>query len=175
MSDRGPAHGHRSLLAVPARGMKERLNGLKKREWFRPVAPVVAVEAADRVFERRDVRSPYMSFAPALRAAAAERCPAMTHYDRSSRPQTVAAADDAWLHALLLAVAARTRCEALINTSFNARGRPILNTIADALGLLRTDDDLDYVLVDDWLFAKRDDLAAAVVELSGVDAGRGHL
>ena len=102
-------------------------------------------------------------------------CPAMTHYDRSSRPQTVAAADDAWLHALLLAVAARTRCEALINTSFNARGRPILNTIADALGLLRTDDDLDYVLVDDWLFAKRDDLAAAVVELSGVDAGRGHL
>ena len=175
-AEHGPrALGHRSLLAVPARGMKERLNGLKKREWFRPVAPVVAVEAADRIFERRDVRSPYMSFAPALRAAAAERCPAMTHYDRSSRPQTVAAADDAWLHALLLAVAARTRCEALINTSFNARGRPILNTIADALGLLRTDDDLDYVLVDDWLFAKRDDLAAAVVELSGVDAGRGHL
>ena len=55
------------------------------------------------------------------------------------------------------------------------RGRPILNSIADALGLLRTDDDLDYVLVDDWLFAKRDDLAAAVVELSGVDAGCGHL
>ena len=45
-----------------------------------------------------------------FRAAAAARCPAMTHYDQSSRPQTVTAADDAWLHALLLAVAARTPC-----------------------------------------------------------------
>ena len=126
--------------------MKARLNSLKKREWYRPVARVVAAEAAARVFGRPGVRSPYMSFAPALRADAAARCPAMTPYDRSSRPQTVAAADDAWLHALLLAVGALTRCEALINTSFNARGRPILNSIADALGLLRTADDLDSVL-----------------------------
>ena len=96
----------------------------------------------------------------------------MTHYDRSSRPQTVRASDDAWLHALLIAVAERTACEALINTSFNARGKPILNLIADALGLLHTDDDLDYVLVDGWLFHKRDDLAAAVVEISGAGPER---
>ena len=61
----------------------------------------------------------------------------------------------------LLAVGALTRCEALINTSFNARGRPILNSIADALGLLRTDDDLDYVLVDAALLVAHESVAHA--------------
>lgn len=163
-AEHGPrALGHRSLLAVPSDGMKERLNALKFREWYRPVAPVLADEDADRVFardaSRRPVTSPFMSFAPALSAAAAEALPAVRHTDRTARPQTVsnvpgAAGYEPWLHAVLTEVQALTGWAVLINTSFNSRGRPILNSLAEALSLLVECDELDYVLVENWLFSK---------------------
>ena len=69
----GPrALGHRSLLALPAAGMKRRLNAVKVREWWRPVAPVLLAEEAPRVFEPSagGMVSPYMSFAARLRPVA---------------------------------------------------------------------------------------------------------
>jgi predicted NodU family carbamoyl transferase len=155
----GPrALGHRSLLAAPSLGMKERMNALKAREWYRPVAPVLLAEEADRAFDRdsphRPLHSPFMSFAPKLSRAAAEALPATTHHDNTARPQTVDEGDEPWLHALLQAVKARTGWGVLINTSFNTKGKPILNTLGEALDLLRDCEDLDYVLVEDWLFAK---------------------
>jgi predicted NodU family carbamoyl transferase len=93
-SEHGPrALGHRSLLSYPSAGMKERMNALKAREWYRPVAPMVAEEEADSMFERdalnQPLHSPFMSFAPFLKPNAAVALPAVTHADSSARPQTV--------------------------------------------------------------------------------------
>ena len=138
--------------------MKERMNALKFREWYRPTAPVLLAEEADRAFVRdsplRPLHSPFMSFAPKLTPVAAAALPAITHADGTARPQTVDESDEAWLHALLDAVKAETGWGVLINTSFNSRGKPILNTLSEALELLRDCEDLDYVLVEDWLFSK---------------------
>ena len=95
-----------------------------------------------------------MSFAPRLTAAAAAALPAIAHADGTARPQTVAAEDEPWLHALLEAVRAETGWGVLINTSFNSKGKPILNTLEEALTLLRDCEDLDYVVVEDFLFSK---------------------
>ena len=139
--------------------MKERMNALKFREWYRPTAPVVlAGPEADRTFHRdspyRPLHSPFMSFAPRLKPEAAAALPAITHFDGTARPQTVSRDNEPWLHSLLEAMKAKTGWGVLINTSFNSRGKPILNTLAEALNLLRDCEDLDYVLVEDWLFAK---------------------
>ena len=83
--------------------MKDRMNRLKRREWYRPVAPTVALEHMLDLFEVA-ISSPYMSFAPILRPDAARTCPAVAHFDNTSRPQTVSATDEPWVHALLLAL-----------------------------------------------------------------------
>ena len=84
----------------------------------------------------------------------AKRFPALAHVDGTARHQSVSEDDDAWLWALLRAVGKRTGLSALINTSFNTRGRPICNTLREALQMLDEEPDLDYLLVDDWLFSK---------------------
>ena len=130
--------------------MKDVLNRIKFREWWRPVAPIVAVEDALRVFETLP-RSPYMTFAPRLRPEAARALPAIAHFDGTARPQIVAAHDEPWLHALLMAVRDQTGWAVLINTSFNVRGKPILNRAAEALELLRESPEMSGVLLEDWL------------------------
>ena len=151
----GPrALGHRSLLADPSRpGSKDRLNAVKRREWWRPTAPVVAFEDALRVFETLP-RSPYMSFAPRLAPAAAAALPGIAHFDGTARPQVATRDAEPWLHALLLAVKRRSGWAALINTSFNTKGRPILNTAREALALLEADG-LDGVLIEDVLVTRK--------------------
>ena len=151
----GPrALGHRSLVAVPDTDeVRARMNRLKFREWYRPVAPMIADDDLEAAFGA-DVRSPYMSLAPRLTDATARAFPALAHLDGTARHQSVGPADEPWVHALLLAVKALTGLGALINTSFNTRGKPICNTVAAALAMLDDLDDLDFVLVEDWLFAK---------------------
>jgi len=66
---------------------------VKAREWYRPVAPMLLAEEADRVFARdaaqRPLHSPFMSFAPVMLPGAAEALPAVAHADLTARPQTV--------------------------------------------------------------------------------------
>ena len=59
------------------------------------------------------------------------------------------------MHSLLLAVGRKTGLAALINTSFNTRGKPIVNTVRECLKMLDEQVDLDYVLIEDWLFRSR--------------------
>lgn len=147
----GPrALGRRSLLAVPGKGACHAMNVVKFREWWRPCAPVVAHEDLLRVFATLP-RSPYMSFAPDLTEGAKEALPDIVHFDGTARPQTVSNEDDAWLHKLLLAVKARTGWAVLINTSFNARGKPILNTAREALALLGSSRMMSAVVFDGTL------------------------
>lgn len=109
----GPrALGHRSLLALPTSlDIKDRMNAVKAREWWRPVAPMLMAEEVDVVFSSPPVPivSPFMSFAPRLHPAMESRAPGIWHFDGTARPQTVAHdGDDPWLHTLLAAVKRRT-------------------------------------------------------------------
>merc|ERR1712039_331911 len=132
--------GHRSLLAVPdSDSMRDRMNRLKVREWYRPVAPMIADEALNQVFGR-DVKSPTMEMAPKVRDDVRQRFPALSHLDGTARHQSVGARDEPWIHVLLLAVGAHTGLAALINTSFNTKGNPIVNTVKSCLDML---DDLN--------------------------------
>ncbi|HZV65060.1 MAG TPA: carbamoyltransferase C-terminal domain-containing protein [Telluria sp.] len=138
-SEFGPrALGHRSILGDPRRdGLRDWINArVKQREWFRPLAPMVLLERAEAFFDLR-APSPFMQYAAPVRAAAAPLIPAVTHVDGSARLQTVGQRDDPLLRALLLAFEARTGVPVLLNTSFNRRDEPIVETPAEALAAFR--------------------------------------
>jgi carbamoyltransferase len=134
-SEFGPrALGHRSLLAHPGRRENlERLNDVKGREQFRPVAPMVLAERAADLFEGGPLPSPFMLFTHRVREPWAERIPAAVHADGTARIQTVAAADEPLVHALLRAFEARTGLPVVVNTSLNTAGRPMVDDPRDAL------------------------------------------
>ncbi len=136
-SEFGPrALGHRSLLADPTRSDNvERLNDIKGREQFRPVAPMVLLERAAELFERGPIPSPYMLFVHDVRPAWRDRLPGVTHIDGTARAQTVDPADDPLTARLLTAFADRTGVPVLVNTSLNTAGRPMVDSPRDALEL----------------------------------------
>jgi carbamoyltransferase len=129
----GPrALGARSILASPIDpAMQMRLNELKDREDFRPVAPAVAHEDLAAWFAPAGANggaSPFMLFVYDVAPEHAVRIPSACHSDRSARVQTVDAASHPRFHALLRAFARRTGVPVLVNTSFNVRGEPIVGT-----------------------------------------------
>ena len=134
-SEFGPrALGHRSLLADPRDAdATQRLNRVKGREEFRPVAPVVRAEDAAWLLREGPLPSPYMVFTHQVAPAWRERIPAAVHVDGSARAQTVTVEDHPRLHATLSAFGECTGVPALINTSFNTAGRPIVDSPVDAL------------------------------------------
>jgi carbamoyltransferase len=151
----GPrALGARSILASPLNvAMQERLNAIKDREDFRPVAPAVTQEAAREWFvDGRD--SPFMLFLDRVRTDKAERIPAARHVDGTARVQTVSRKQQPLFHALLEAFAAQTGVPVLINTSFNARGEPIVCTPRDALAAFCTTA-LDALAIGPFLLEKQ--------------------
>eukprot|EP00668_Euglena_longa_P031923 GGOE01041195.1.p1 GENE.GGOE01041195.1~~GGOE01041195.1.p1 ORF type:complete len:586 (-),score=223.84 GGOE01041195.1:315-2024(-) len=154
----GPrALGHRSLFAIPtSQKMKDRLNTIKVRQWFRPVAPTMNAEAVPVLFEDDTVVSPYMSFAPKLKPGADKQYPAIAHYDGSARPQTVTREANPWLYELLNLVAKGIGQPVVINTSFNTKGKPIINTIKEVIELLKILPDLDHVYVEGKLFSREE-------------------
>jgi carbamoyltransferase len=133
----GPrALGHRSLLANPSRRENlARLNDVKGREQFRPVAPMVLAERAVQVFRRGPVPSPYMLFVHDVRPQWTERIPAVVHVDGTARIQTVDGARQPELARMLHAFERRTGLPVVVNTSLNTAGRPMVDTPRDALEL----------------------------------------
>jgi len=129
----GPrALGNRSLLADP-RGIhiKDQVNEIKRRQKFRPFAPVILAEHVDKFFHmpRGWHSSPYMQ--SIARCRRPDLFPGICHVDGSSRVQTVEA-DGSGIRRLLEAWYERTGCPLLLNTSLNIRGEPIVNDRADA-------------------------------------------
>jgi carbamoyltransferase len=138
-SEFGPrALGHRSILGDPRRAvMRDWINAkVKEREWFRPLAPIVLLEHASEFFDIRRP-SPFMQFAAPVLPEAAHRIPAVTHVDCTARLQTVAPDDDPLLRALLESFASRTAVPVLLNTSFNRKEEPIVESPAEALQSFR--------------------------------------
>lgn len=134
----GPrALGARSLLASPIDpGMQQRLNELKDREDFRPVAPAILAERLGEWFapaEANQGRSPFMLFIYDVKEGQGARIPSACHTDRTARVQTVHRETNPRFHALLEAFERRTGVPVLVNTSFNVRGEPIVCTPKDAI------------------------------------------
>ena len=136
-SEFGPrALGHRSLMAHPGRAENlERLNDVKGREQFRPVAPMVLAERAPEIFHDGPLPSPYMLFVHRVAPQWQDRIPAVVHVDGTARIQTIDDAATPHVAALLRAFEARTGLPVVVNTSLNTAGRPMVDDPRDALEL----------------------------------------
>ena len=133
-SEFGPrALGHRSLLADPREAANlERLNDVKGREQFRPVAPMVLAERAPEIFDG-PLPSPFMLFTHRVRPGWAERIPAIVHVDGTARIQTVDREAEPAVARMLERFEALTSVPVVVNTSLNTAGRPMVDDPRDAL------------------------------------------
>ncbi len=171
----GPrALGARSIIGDPRSADMQKVMNLKikYRESFRPFAPSVLAEDADKYFDL-DADSPYMLLVSSLRKehrvpmtctqqqlfgidklnVKRSTLPAITHVDYSARIQTVHHTTNPRYHALLTAFKRQTGCSVLVNTSFNVRGEPIVCTPEDAYRcFMRTD--MDFLVIENFLLAK---------------------
>jgi carbamoyltransferase len=154
-SELGPrALGNRSILADPRTPeMKDHVNArVKFRQPFRPFAPIVLAERAGEIFED-DRESPYMLIAKAVRPEWRDKIPAIVHVDGSARVQTVTEESNPRMHRLLKEFDAITGVPVLLNTSFNIKGEPIVETPQDAIEcFLGTG--IDYLAIHDYLISK---------------------
>lgn len=150
----GPrALGARSMLASPIPAdMQERLNDLKEREQFRPMAPVVLEEEAAEWFSGAG-QSPFMLFVYNVAPDKAHRIPAVRHVDGTARIQTINRDQHALYYDLLKAFHARTGVPVLVNTSFNIRGEPIVCTPRDAVECFWTSP-LDALVIGSFVLEK---------------------
>lgn len=130
----GPrALGNRSLLADPrGKDIKDKVNEIKRRQNFRPFAPVILEEHAADYFQMPPgfETSPYMQTTAVCKHP--DEYPAIIHADKTSRVQTVPD-DGSGIRKLLEAWKVYTGCPMLLNTSLNIRGEPMVNSVADAL------------------------------------------
>jgi carbamoyltransferase len=155
----GPrALGARSILASPRDStMQSRLNKLKDREDFRPVAPVVVAERAHEWFDARNrstIDAPFMLFVFDVLPDKAAAIPAVRHIDGTARVQTVTRSQNRLLHDLLEAFGEITGVPVLVNTSFNTRGEPVVCSPRDALESFWTSP-LDALVIGSYLVEKR--------------------
>lgn len=169
----GPrALGHRSILADARNPEMQKIVNLKVkfREGFRPFAPIVLEEKYRHYFELTQ-KSPYMLLvAPIteeLRKTPPETrglqkvkeawslLPAVTHVDYSARIQTVGHEDHPQLHELLKAFEEKTKCPVLLNTSFNVRGEPIVESPSDAFSCFMNTN-IDALVIGNFLLLKEE-------------------
>jgi carbamoyltransferase len=154
----GPrALGARSILASPRDpNMQARLNDIKDREDFRPVAPVVIEEVAADWFDSKNsstIDSPYMLFVYDVLPHQAARIPAVRHVDGTARIQTVRRAQHPLYYDLLKAFERLTGIPVLVNTSFNTRSEPVVCTPRDAVECFWTSP-LDALVIGSLLLEK---------------------
>ena len=155
-SEYGPrALGRRSLLAHPGRKDNlDRLNAVKGREKFRPVAPMVLADRAGEIFDRGPIPSPYMLFVHDVRPSWRERIPAVVHVDGTARIQTVRRADNPDYHRAIQAFGELTGVPLVLNTSLNVKGEPIVETPQDAVRTL-LESKIDYLVLPHLVLSRR--------------------
>jgi carbamoyltransferase len=154
-SEFGPrALGGRSLLASPLlASSKDRLNVIKGRQAWRPVAPIVAAERIHELFTGPAV-SPYMNYVHWILPAHRERLAALSHPDGSTRAQSLPEDEDPALYAIIAAFGELTGYPILVNTSLNGPGQPILETPDHAMTFFLEHRDIDHLLADELLISR---------------------
>lgn len=153
-SEVGPrALGARSLLGDPRlRRTLVRLNRLKRREMWRPLAPSVLADQFDKFFV--GTPNPFMIMAAMVRPEVRAKLPAVVHIDGSARPQAVEPGDNPVFARLIDAFALETGLPVLVNTSFNTVGVPIVNSPDEAIATF-LDTDLDVLAIGDRFVTRR--------------------
>jgi carbamoyltransferase len=161
----GPrALGSRSILADPRDpNMRDKINSLvKKREGFRPFAPVVSKEDAGRYFDilpgDEDTYA-HMLYVTQVHPPYRQKLPAITHVDGSARAQTVSKEQNPRLWNLLKEFQRLTDLPIILNTSFNVKGEPIVCTPQEAINTFRNAN-LDLLVMGDYLVRPRNNSAA---------------
>tara|TARA_B100001123_G_C15317772_1_gene1026769 strand:+ start:1634 stop:3247 length:1614 start_codon:yes stop_codon:yes gene_type:complete len=129
------ALGHRSILADPrSKEMKMEINKkIKYREEFRPFAPAVALEDSNEFFEINNTEIPFMNITVKAKKEKIKDIPATVHVDGTSRVQTVSNKDDNGFHKLITEFKRKTNIPVVLNTSFNLKGQPIVESPRDAI------------------------------------------
>ncbi len=144
------ALGHRSILASPRQAqMKDIINErVKHREWFRPFAPVIPDEQATEYFDfpQGVADLGFMTFTVDAKDSAVEGAPATVHIDRTSRLQTLVKWRDPEFHRLATLFGELTGVPILLNTSFNDKDEPIVETAEDAVKTF-LGSDMDVLLI----------------------------
>jgi len=168
----GPrALGHRSILADPGHPeMRNRINAMvKMREAFRPFAPAVSLEQAHHWFDLPPgAELPYMIATADVRESFRARLPAITHVNGSARVQTVSASGNPEFHALLRAVGRTTGREMVLNTSFNVKGQPIVNTPREAIQTFLSTG-IEFLFLENILLRRRDPAVRAPAHSEGLE------
>lgn len=151
----GPrALGNRSILTSPyPKTMKDYLNKrVKFREDFRPFAPAILNEYTQDYFYINQ-ESPHMLITTKVKENKFQEIPSVIHLDNSARIQTVTAENNPKFRKLLEAFYAKTRCPVLLNTSFNVKGQPIVNSPDDAIRCFLSTN-IDVLAIGDFLTVK---------------------
>jgi carbamoyltransferase len=159
-SESGPrALGNRSIIGDPRRPeMQDYINyDVKGREWFRPLAPLVLADHAQRIFDV-DRPAPFMQYAADVRPEYRAQYPGITHVDGTARLQTVEPVNTPFLHALMTAWFERTGSPVLINTSLNGPGDPLTETPEQSVNTLRTTG-MHALAIPPYLIRKREEPA----------------
>ena len=158
----GPrALGNRSIIADPrSADMKARVNhAVKFRELFRPFAPIVALEAAPELFEFQPATKAkaqpfaYMMAVTKVKTEHQSTLEAITHVDGTARVQVVHSESDPFLYELLTAFGKPSGVPVLMNTSFNRKGEPIVNSPDEALSTFLWTD-IDFLVMESFIFFK---------------------
>ena len=170
----GPrALGNRSILADPRDpAMRDRINALvKKREGFRPFAPIVTTESATKYFEIQEGAEEtfaHMLLVSQVRPGFREKLPAITHVDGSARVQTVSRENYARLWELLRAFENVTGLPVLLNTSLNVKGQPIVCTPDEALDTFLFAG-LDLLVLGDFLVTAKQGAAGEAAQRAAIE------
>jgi len=152
----GPrALGQRSIVALPRDPvMRDRLNAVKRRERWRPFAPVTLADYAPRLWTGQGLRDLYMIGNAVVSEHGLDVMPAAVHIDGTTRPQILPSGAAPVLMGMLEALREAGLPPVLVNTSFNGLGEPIVNTAADAVHSFR-ELGLDFLVLGDWLVRER--------------------
>ena len=152
----GPrALGNRSILADPRRKkLKDVLNEIKEREWFRPVAPSIAEDMTKDFFDIY-LPSKYMIIIGKARPKNKKKIPAVLHKDNSARVQTVAKEDNQRYYKLIKEFEEITKVPVLCNTSFNRKQEPIVNNPFDAIESYLAKEKIDYLIIGNYLIQRK--------------------
>ena len=131
--------------------MLKRINNIKGREMFRPIAPIVKEDKFEDFFIGE--KNQYMLFTCTVRNDRASCIPAVTHVDKSSRVQTVTMQSNKFIYSLIDEFERITGLPVIINTSLNFRGKPIVENPTDAIGSFYSSG-LDFLILGNYLLEK---------------------
>ena len=133
-SEIGPrALGHRSILGNPTKTkVKDEINRIKQRQWWRPVAPIVLESRVDEIFIQTRT-SPYMLEAFDVKIEWIDKVPSIVHLDGTARVQTINKYQNELLYRVIEEFSDLTGIPVICNTSLNDKGEPIIQTVSQAI------------------------------------------